>query len=449
MATTWSPPNDTEVEAIIVGGGFAGVYTLYKLRKEGIDAKLLEASKELGGVWNYNRYPGARVDSEVPYYQYSIPEVYKTWNWSERFPGQEEILKYFHHVASTLQLYQYMAFEQDVIGCDFDVNASRWTLKTDSGTTIRCKYLIVAAGSSYKKHYPTFNGLDEYKGTLLHAAAFPQGGYDFTGKKVAVVGQGATGIQITQEVSKVAEKLTIFVRTPNMALPMHQRKLTPEEQNHMKSIYDHIFKLARDSRAGLPYVSDGKYAKDTPKAEREARWEELWERGGFNFSVGNYRDFLFDQGANDLMYEFWRNKVRARISDPVKAEIFAPMKAPHPIGTKRPSLEQDYYECVDRDNVEAVDLNKTDIQSFDQEGIVTSDGARRKFDIIILATGYDSMTGSFTAMGLRDVNGLDMKERWKDGVRTHLGMLTPGFPNMFMVYSPQGKILTSRYSCSY
>lgn len=439
----WSSPDNIDVEALVVGGGLSGVYTLYRLRKEGIDAKIFEAGKELGGVWNYNRYPGARVDSEVPYYQYSIPEVYKSWSWSERFPGQEELLRYLHHAATTLNLYEHIAFQQNVTGCDFDASAKKWIVKTDTGKTVKCKYLIVAAGSSYKRHYPTFNGLDEYKGTILHAATFPEAGHDFNGKKVAVVGQGATGIQIVQETSKKAEKLTIFVRTPNMAIPMRQRKMTPEEQNQFIPVYEHFFRIGRTTGTGFPYKDsyhDGKSSTKISKEEREARWEELWARGGFNFNVGGYSDFIVDKEANKLMYEFWRDKVRARISDPVKAEIFAPTEAPHPFGTKRPSLEQDYYECIDRSNVEAVSLNETSIEAFDKEGIVTSDGKHRKFDIIILATGYDSITGSFTGMGLRDVNGLDMKERWKEGVRTHLGMTTPGFPNMFMVYSPQGKL---------
>ena len=427
------------VEALVVGGGFAGLYTLYKLRENGIDAKLFEASNELGGVWNYNRYPGARVDSEVPYYQYSIPEVYRSWTWSERFPGREELFEYFQHVASTLHLYEHIAFGQNVEGCDFKQTEKVWVVKTGSGKTVRCNYLIVAAGSSYKKHYPSFAEQALYKGTILHAADFPEGGYDFSGKRVAIVGQGATGIQITQEVAKQAEKLTLYVRTPNMAFPMHQRRLSKEEQTQWKSIYDHLFRLARNSKAGLPYCSDGKFALSTPKEEREGRWEELWARGGFNFSIGGYRDFLFDQKANDLMYEFWRRKVRQRITDPKKADIFAPMTPPHPIGTKRPSLEQDYYECIDQPHVEAVNLNETNIETFTREGIRTSDGLSREFDVVVLATGYDSITGSFTSMGLRDINGRDMKENWKDGVRTQLGMTAPGFPNMFMVYSPQGK----------
>ncbi|OAL39451.1 hypothetical protein AYO20_01321 [Fonsecaea nubica] len=433
----WRASDNLELEALVVGGGFSGLYTLYKLLDAGIDAKLLEASDQLGGVWNYNRYPGARVDSETPYYQYSIREVWKTWNWSERFPGHEELRRYFDHVATVLGLYDHIAFGQNVVGCDFDSDAKQWVVKTEQGKTVRCRYLIAAVGSSYKKHFPDFPGLKDYKGVLLHAAAFPEGEFDFSGKDVAIVGQGATGLQITQEVSKKAANLTVFIRTPNTAFPMYQRKMSAEEQNQYKSIYDHLFKVCRESRSGLPYWSDGKGTKDLSAEEREKRWEELWARGGFNFSIGGFRDVLFDQEANDLMYDFWKKKVRARISDPRKREIMAPEIPHHPIATKRPSLEQDYYECIDRPNVDLVSLKETPIQKFDSDGIVTTDGKHRKLDVVILATGYDAITGSFTDMGLRDVNGLDMKERWKDGVRTHLGMTCPGFPNMFMVYSPQ------------
>lgn len=435
----WNAGDDIELEALVVGGGLSGLYSLYKLRKEGIDAKIYEAGKELGGVWNYNRYPGARVDSEVPYYQYSIPEVYKTWTWSERFPGQEELLRYFDHVATTLNLYEHIAFEQNVCGSDFDQQSKKWTIATDTGKTVRCKYLIVAAGSSYVKHLPTFEGSDDYQGTLIHAAAFPDGGYDFTGKKAAVVGQGATGLQITQEASKKVDKLTVFIRTPNYALPMHQRRLSPEEQTQSMSIYDHLFRLGRESKTGVPYVSVGKAVKDVSEEEREAKFEELWARGGFNFNTAGFDDVLTDKNSNYMLYEFWRKKVASRISDPRKAEIFAPKEPPHPFSTKRPSLEQDYYECIDRPNVDVVSLNEVSIKSFDKTGIITSDGQHRDFDVVVLATGYDSITGSFTGMGLRDINGIDVKERWKEGVRTQLGMTIPGFPNMFMVYSPQGK----------
>ena len=194
----WQKPNDIDLEALIIGGGFSGLYSLYKLRQTGIDAKIFEASKELGGVWNYNRYPGARVDSEVPYYQFNVREIWETFYWSERFPGDEELRKYFHHMATVLGLYDHIAFDQNVAGCDYDATKNHWVVKTAAGKTVRCKYLIVAAGSSYKTHMPTFEGLDQYTGTCIHAATFPQEGFDFSGKNVAIVGQGTKRMKLDE-----------------------------------------------------------------------------------------------------------------------------------------------------------------------------------------------------------------------------------------------------------
>lgn len=441
---SWQNLDNSEIEALIVGGGFSGIYSLYQLRQNGIEARILEATDQIGGVWHFNNYPGARVDSEVPYYQYSINEVWKDWDWQERFPGQKEIKAYFQHTANVLDLYKDIAFNSTVTDCDFDTDSQKWTIKTSAGKSIKCKYLIVAAGTLNKAHAPEFTDLDKYGGKFLHSSNFPEEPFDFSDKKVAIIGQGATGIQITQEVSKVAEKLTVFIRTPNIALPMRQRKLTHEEQFNQKSAYPFIFQLCRETKAGMPYWSDGKKTKEATPEERQARWQELWDRGGFNFNLAGYSDVLTDQEANDLMYEFWKNKVRERITDPRKRDIMAPHKPPHPVATKRPSLEQDYYECIDRPNVDLVNLKEVDIERFDKDGIVTSDGEHRHFDVVIFATGYDAVTGSLTAMGLRDVSGTDLKDRWKEGVRTHLGITVPGFPNMFMVYSPQGMSKSSR-----
>lgn len=250
---------------------------------------------------------------------------------------------------------------------------------------------------------------------------------------------GATGVQLVQEISKQAEHLGVYCRTPNLAIPMQQRKLTVAEQTQHKSFYPHLFRLARASPSGIPYASEGKSAKEYSAEEREAICEELWRRGGFNYIAAGFNDILFNQETSDMMYAFWRKKVQARIKDPRKREILAPQKAPHPFATKRSSQEQDYYECMDRPNVELINLSETNLEKFNEKGIVTSDGTVREYDVIVLATGYDSITGSFTNMGLRDVHGADMKEKWKTGVRTHLGMTCPGFPNMFMLYGPQGE----------
>ena len=440
-------PHDTsssclELDCLIIGAGFGGTYALYTLRKLGLNVHLFEAGKSLGGVWHWNRYPGARVDSEIPYYQYSIPEVWKTWNWSQRFPGHEELRAYFAHVDKVLQLSKDVTFGADVIDADFDESTAKWTVKTRDGRTAMCTYLIAATGSSYKRHYPDFENWRSYKGTIHHSAFWPEEGVDTTGKRVAIIGAGATGVQCVQEIAKEAKELSVFIRTPNISLPMGQRELTVQEQDAYKSIYKSIFKLSRQTSSGLGYDQPEGQLSDIPEEEREKHFEELWARGAFNFNVANYRDYLIDPKSNRIMYEFWAKKVRQRIKNPEKRAFLAPDEPPYAFGTKRSSLEQNYYECLDQDNVEVVALNKTPIKEFTEAGIKTEDGKDRQFDIIVLATGYDSMTGSLTGMGLRGKDGIDMKERWHDGVSTHLGMLVKGCPNMFMIYGPQGKLRT-------
>lgn len=416
------------------------MYTLHKIRKIGLKVKLFEAGTDLGEVWHWNRYPGARVDSEIPYYQFSIPEVWKTWDWSVRFPDHAELREYFKHVEKVLGLKKDIFFRSNVISLRFDEASGKWTVKTGNSYTATCKYLIMATGSSYKRHYPDFKGLKDYKGKLLHSADWPAGDVDCTGKRVAIVGSGATGVQLVEQLSKRCNDLTVFLRSPNIALPMRQRKMSPEEQNSYKSIYKTIFKAARASAAGLPYNQPVGSSLDVPDKELQILYEEMWPRGAFNFNIGNYPDFLFDAKANRRLYDFWAKKTRARVTDPIKRDIVALLTPPYAVGTKRSSLEQDYYECINKDHVKLVDLNKAGIQEFRETGIVTADGKLHEFDIIALATGYDSVTGSLTGMGLVDRNGVVMKEKWKDGVYTYLGITCSGFPNMFMVYGPQSML---------
>ncbi|KAK5405210.1 hypothetical protein LTR06_008905 [Exophiala xenobiotica] len=388
-------PGDFYVEALIIGGGFGGTYALHNFRKNGIQAKLVEAGADFGGVWHWNRYPGARVDSEFPFYQLSIPEVYKTFDFSERFPSDAEL----------------------------------------HGRTITCKYLVLCTGSSYKKNYPAFPGLKDYAGTLVHSAAYPEAGIDVKGKKVAVIGNGSTGVQIIQELAKQDCSLTAYIRTPIMALPMHQRTITNREQESLKSFYHILLKAGRACKTGFPYGGPAKSFSETNDQEREAMFEELWARGGFSFFLSNFLEFIVDKDVNKCIYNFWAKKTRARVRDPQKRDIVAPSEQEHLFGVKRPSLEQDYYESIDRPNVELVNLKKTPIHKITEHGIMTD--KLRAFDIIVLATGYDAMTGSLMDLQIKDKEGKPLREKWKDGVQTYLGMMIDGMPNMFMVYSPQ------------
>lgn len=428
-------------DVVVVGGGFGGCYSLYKLRKAGYSTHLIEAGSGLGGVWHWNSYPGARVDSEIPYYQYSIPEVYRSWTWTQRFPDHAELKAYFRHVDKVLNLSKDISYTTIVTGADFDEASGRWTLQTNTGKVFTCKYFIAATGSSYKRYEPDFPEMKNYKGKLIHAASWPESGIDLAGKNVAVIGAGATGLQCVQEVSKVAKKLTSYIRNPIVAIPMGQRPLSELENNAQKGIYKGLFQLARQSAAGIACDAQPKRASQFSKEEQQEYLKELWARGGFGFQAANFADFLVDMEVNKLAYQFWLKKTRERIRDPAKADIVAPLEQPYPVATKRCSLEQDYYESLDRDNVEVVSLKTTPVRRFTETGIITEDGKEREHDYVILATGYDNMTRSLTGMGLRGKDGVDMKERWKNGVWTYLGIMAKGNPNMFMIYGPQGELL--------
>lgn len=422
-------------DILIVGGGMGGMYGLHQFRKLGLSVKLFEAGSDFGGTWHWNKYPGARVDSETPYYGLSIPEVYKTWTYTERFPGHQELRRYFSHVDKTLDLRKDTFFNTIVTEARYV--DGEWHVKTDDGGLAKAKYLVLATGSSYKKHFPAFKNLDQYRGRLIHSALYPEDGIDVTGKKVGVVGSGATGVQIVQELAREDCQLTAFIRTPNVALPMHQRKLTQEEQEHAKSFYQAYFDSAKQCRSGFPYNPAPKSFFDATPEERQAFWEDLWRRGGFSFLISNYREFLTDKNVNREFYAFWADKVRSRMKNPYKRDVLAPLNQGHWFGTKRPSLEQDYYEMIDRDNVTVVDLKATPIQEFEEHGIRTEDGKLHEFDVVILATGYDAVTGSLKDIGLVDADGVPLTEKWQNGTYTYLGLTIDRMPNMFMVYSPQ------------
>ncbi|KAI8253912.1 Baeyer-Villiger monooxygenase [Colletotrichum sp. SAR 10_77] len=392
-----TPDAEMDYEALIIGGGFGGVYALHQLRRLGLRAHIVEAGAALGGVWHWNRYPGARVDSEAPYYQLSVKEVWKDWAWSQRFPGHEEIKRYFRHVDAVLDISRDVSYGTVVVGADFDEETGLWSVMTDKGRRITARFLIPATGSSNKRYEPSFQGMEEFEGVVVHSASWPEEGIDFRGKKVAVIGAGATGVQCVQEIAKTdGVELTVYIRNPNIALPMVQREMTEMEQRQLKSVYGILFRAARESMPGLPCDGTTKVAAQASEEEREAFWEELWHRGGFNFQAGNYVDYLIDEKANRSMYEFWKKKTGPRVRDPAKRAIVVPEEPPFPFATKRSSLEQDYYECLDQDNVEVVGVKRNPIRKFSKRGIVTEDGTEREHDIILLATGYDNSPTALT-----------------------------------------------------
>ena len=429
---------DTEI--LIIGAGFGGVYLMHRLRDElGFEVKCFEAGKDIGGVWHWNCYPGCRVDSPVPVYELALPEVWKTWTWSCKYPDSAEIRRYFDHVDKILQIKTDVIFDSAVVSSNFDANTKKWTVKTEDGKVATCRYLIIATGFAAKRHFPDWPGMETFAGVMHHASFWPEGVVDFSGKRVAVIGTGATGIQITQEGAKTARELTVFQRTPNLCLPMDQRSFTEKEQqdNKAKGSYDELFRKRRTTFSGFPWNFMTKKTTDDSPEEREKTFEELWQEGGFKSWLSTYQDVFFDKEANRLAYDFWAKKTRARIQDPVKREILAPLEPPYAFGTKRPSLEIDFYEQVDKPNIHVVDIKKNPIVQVKPNGIVTADGELHEVDIIALATGFDTVTGGFKEMGLRGIDGVPLSEKWRTGVWTHLGMSCAGYPNMFIMYGAQ------------
>ncbi len=425
-----------ELDVLVVGAGFTGLYQLHHLRALGFSVRLVEAGAEPGGIWYWNCYPGARVDSHVPVYEYSDENIWRDWNWTERFPAGDELLGYFRHVDKKLDLSRDIQFNTRVIGARFDEADRRWLIDTDSDHVYRAKFFVLCTGFAAKPYVPDFAGLGDFKGACHHTGLWPQGGLDLAGKRVGVIGTGASGVQVIQEASRVAAHTTVFQRTPILALPMQQKKLDQKIQAKMKENYPEIYRQRRETAGGFEIARIRKSALDASPAERAAAYEDLWQKGGFHFWVGNYEDILTNEEANRTAYDFWRNKTRARIVDPDLREKLAPMEPPHPFGVKRPSLEQWYYEAFNQENVSLVDLNETPIEKVTATGIVT-EGTEHELDILVLATGFDAVTGGLTQIDIKGTEGITLKEKWADGVRTHLGVASAGFPNMLFLYGPQ------------
>ncbi|KAH8732278.1 hypothetical protein GQ44DRAFT_754822 [Phaeosphaeriaceae sp. PMI808] len=429
---------ELETDVLIVGAGFGGIYLMNKLRQLGFNCKIFEAGTNIGGTWHWNCYPGARVDSQIPVYEYSMPEIWKDWTWSCRYPGTDELRAYFDHVEKKLDIKKDCAFNTRVVGAQFDKPSGKWITQTEDGRTAKSKYLLLALGFAAKRHFPDWPGMDKFKGEIYHSSFWPEF-VDVKGKRVAVIGTGSTGVQIAQETSKEAASMTNFIRTPNLCLPMQQQALTQEEQDRGKqNDYQEVFKQRLNTFAGFRYdFIEKNTMEDTPE-EREAVYEKLFQNGGFEFWLANYKDLLFDNAANREAYNFWVKKTRARITDPEKREILAPLEPPHAFGTKRPSLEQNYYKMLDRPENRVIDVKNTPIREFTEKGIVTSDGKLHEFDVIALATGFDAVTGGMKNMGLRDVDGVELAKKWDQGTHTYLGMSLAGLPNCFFLYGAQG-----------
>jgi cation diffusion facilitator CzcD-associated flavoprotein CzcO len=382
-----------DVDVVIVGAGFSGISTLYRTRKLGLKAIILEGGSNYGGVWYHNRYPGARVDSEWPYYQLNIPEVYESWSFSERFPGHEELRRYMAHVEKILDLHRDTVFNALVNDCSWDEKASRWTVRTQQGHVATGKYLLLCTGLLHRLHYPDFPGLDKFRGEIHHSGVWRED-INTKGRKVALVGAGATAVQITQEVAKDAKELTIFMRRPSYCLPMRQRPLNPMEQVGFRAYYDTLLRSGRKTLGGFPMRRPDKPLHADPDAEKAL--ERVWAAGGLQ-AMNAYPDVYYNKASNDKAYEFWARKTRSRMRPGRKCDLMIPKpgKEPYRYGTKRMPLEQDYYEMLDQDHVDIVAMNEKRIKTFTSTGLEYEDGDKLEFDMLILATGFDSFSGRY------------------------------------------------------
>ena len=420
----------------MVGAGFAGLYLLDRLRSMGMAVQVFEAGGGLGGVWYWNCYPGARVDSSGRIYQYSRDDLWRKWQFSELYPSWQEIREYFRYVDEKLDLSRDIRFNRRVTEAEFDPAYNRWIVRSNDGSVASARHFVLCTGLASKPYVPDLPGLNDFAGERHHTALWPQQGLELAGKRVGVLGTGASGVQVAQEAAGVAAHLTVFQRTPNIALPMRQTKLDDDTIRRMKADYPAIYDRRTKTFSGADIDFLAKSGFEVSDDERQAIFERLWEMGGFAPWVGSFNDVLVNEEVNRAAYKFWRDKTRARINDPAVAEILAPTEPIHPYGVKRPSLEQHFYEIFNQPNVSLVDLRTTPIERVTRSGIKTAAG-EHDLDILVLATGFDAVTGGLTSIDIRGTEGKTLKEKWTEGVRSHLGMAAAGFPNLLFVYGPQ------------
>jgi cation diffusion facilitator CzcD-associated flavoprotein CzcO len=421
-------------DAIIIGAGISGLYQLHKLRGLGLSVRVYEAGDNVGGTWYWNRYPGARFDSESYSYQYSFSQaLLDEWNWSEHFAAQPETLRYVNFVADKLDLRRNIQFNTFIEGAGYDETRKMWTVRTREGETVEARFLITAIGPLSVPTKPRINGIKDFQGEAYHTGQWPHHPVSFEDKSVAVIGTGATGVQVIQEVAKTAGTLTVLQRNPNWCAPLNNSPITPEEQPAIHARYPSVFETCRTSHGAFMHDSDPRRALDVSAAQRHALFEKLYGEPGFGIWLGNFRDLYVDEDANATISTFIANKIRERVNDPEIAEKLIPVN--HGFGTRRVPMETRYYEVYNQDNVHLVDLRDTPIIRITRNGIETSD-ERFEFDIIIYATGFDAVIGGFNRLDIRGVNGLTLKDKWAHGPRTHLGMQVNGFPNMFTLVGP-------------
>ena len=440
------------VDAVVVGAGFAGLYMLYRLRERGLRVRVIEAGADVGGTWYWNRYPGARCDAQSLLYSYSFSEdLQDEWSWSEKYATQPEILEYIRYVADRFRLRPQIWFETQVASAHFDEARTSWEVHTDSGDRVTARYLIMATGCLSVGRVPDLPGLDETGLEIYHTGSWPHEGMDFTGKRVGVVGTGSSGIQLIPELARQAEGLVVFQRTPNFSVPARNGPLDPDDvatfTEHRESIRD-AWRAGNLIGAGEKLRPDNTFMRPVSalavsEEEREREFEGRWNEGGA-FFVGAFNDLATDLRANETAADFVNDKIRTTVSDPATAKTLIPTG--YPLGAKRICVGSDYFETFNRQNVELVDLRERPIERITADGIAVA-GGEFKLDALVFATGFDAMTGALLRMDITGVGGLALGDKWKDGPGTYLGLMTSGFPNMFMITGPGSPSVLGNVVC--
>ena len=428
--------NGGDFDAVVIGAGFSGMGMLRCLRDEmGMSVQVYEAGSGVGGTWYWNRYPGARCDSESYTYCFTFSkELLQEWSWSGRYPEQPEILTYLNHVADRFDLRPNIQFDTKVTSATFLEDRNLWEIETDQGHRVTARHLITGIGCISTGNIPKIKGLDSFEGDWYHTGNWPHHPVDFSGKRVAVIGTGSSGVQSIPVIAEQAEHLTVFQRTPQFTVPARHasidRKFIEEE---VKPQYDAIVEREKWTRGGAPVAPEAGSALALTEEERNSVYEKFWAVGGNDFIYGSFDDILGNKEANDTVAEFIRSKIRETVKDPETSQKLLPLD--HPYGSKRALMDTNYFETYNRENVYLVDLRQTPIQEITAKGIRTSE-EDFEFDVIVFATGFDAMTGTFMKIDIRGRDGMTLKEKWAEGPKTYLGLQVSGFPNMFMITGP-------------
>lgn len=434
--STSKEQNQTDFDAIAIGAGFAGLGLIHHLREAGLSIQVFDRAADIGGTWTWNRYPGAATDSEGYYYCLTFSkEILQEWTWSKRYPGWEETHRYMHFVADKCDMWPNIQLNTEIVSARFLEDQGHWLVTTGEGKEYTCKYFISAMGMISEPYIPKIEGHDTFKGPIFHSSRWPQEGLDYAGKRIGIIGCGATTVQMLPVVAETAKSVTVFQRTPNFVLPAMQKDMTPEWEKEIKDNYDEIIAKCRNHVFGMAFDSPvGRNAVDTPPEERQKIFEENWN-GSFRWVFETFDDLLADPAANKMAADFITDKIKEKVDDPETAEILTPRG--YPLFAKRPPLDHGFYEAFNRDNVHLVDIkNRAPIVEITETGVRTTEGDH-EFDIIVLATGFKAYTGAVEAVDIRGRSGKTLKDKWQTESKSIMGVCIADYPNMFTITGPQ------------